>query len=149
LVKGGSFNDNLQVQPGFPNRRDEGGGDFPRQKLKTCLPFCENLQYLLPNFLTPHSKFWQKSDFHALFAMFPAESRIKTFFINKISLEVDEGTVLYSVSAEFYHLPLFKTIGNPERERKLVALEIDLQQTEKYQLAFVITKYSLNMIFHF
>jgi hypothetical protein len=62
-------------------------------------------------------------DFHALFAIFPAESRIKTFFIDKLSLEVDEFSILCSVSAgksyeklsaEFYPLPLFKTIGNPD-----------------------------------
>jgi hypothetical protein len=71
-------------------------------------------------------------DFHALFAIFPAESRIKTFFIDKISLEVDECSIISSVSAgksyeklsakilrlsaEFYPPPLFKTIGNPEFE---------------------------------
>jgi hypothetical protein len=89
------------------SRLGKGGkGYFLRQKLETCLPFCENFQYFLPNFLRLHGKFWQKLDFHALFAIFPAESRIKTFFINKISLELDECSVLGSVSAGKSYEPL-------------------------------------------
>jgi hypothetical protein len=63
-------------------------GGFPPPKIEN----------FLPNLLKPHGEFWQKSDFHALFAIFLAENRIKTFFINKISLEVDECSILCPVS---------------------------------------------------
>jgi len=66
----------------------------------------------------------------ALFAIFPAESQVKTLFGSKIRQKVDEFSILCSVSfenlyealsvkifrlsAEFLAPPLFKTIGNPE-----------------------------------
>ncbi len=52
----------VKLRTGFPIRRRMGGA-FPRQKLKICPSFCENFQDFPPNFLKPHSKYWQKSSF--------------------------------------------------------------------------------------
>ncbi len=46
----------LYTGSGFPIRREGIGVISPAKKVKTCLPFCENFQYFLPNFLKPHGK---------------------------------------------------------------------------------------------
>jgi hypothetical protein len=84
---------------GFPIKGAGDRGFFPRQKLKKCPTFCQNFKYFLRNFLQPRGKFWQKPGFLTLFALFLAESQIKTLSANKISQKVDNFSILCSVSA--------------------------------------------------